>query len=129
MFRGRFDIDVRSSAIQVKKLQSIRPAAPVLATAFATIAVATVFVMGLSRPTVAIERDDFEMFPLEVEGWSGSRRDIPSSTEGVLDADDYILIDFSNAEEAAAVNFWAAYYYRQDRKHRRNPLSPNLLTS
>ncbi len=40
---------------------------------------------------------------------------ISSETAGILNADDYVLIDFVRDDERAQVNFWSAFYYTQDR--------------
>jgi EpsI family protein len=80
-----------------------------------TAVLSAVFVIGPSRPAVPIEREAFAVFPADIGGWQGSRNVISSETAGILNADDYVLIDFVREDERAQVNFWSAFYYTQDR--------------
>lgn len=112
---GRLDLDVSSLASQVRGIGFVQAGAPLFAAAMVTAAVGAVFAIAPSRPAVAVEREDFRRFPSETGAWSGSRRVIQEATATVLNADDYVLIDFVHPDEATAVNFWAAYYHSQDR--------------
>ncbi|MDX1539767.1 MAG: VPLPA-CTERM-specific exosortase XrtD [Geminicoccaceae bacterium] len=65
------------------------------------------------RPVVIPERPGLVMFPLEVDGWRGRTMPLDQVTLATLEADDYLLADFTTAEVAAPVNLWVAYYGSQ----------------
>ena len=86
------------------------------AVALMSAALSTAFVLAPSKAMPEIAREPFHRFPPEIDGWVGSSTAIKRSTELILDADDYINIDFSNRAERAPVNLWSAYYHEQTRE-------------
>jgi exosortase D (VPLPA-CTERM-specific) len=74
------------------------------------------FVLTPSRAVPEVARDSFSLFPPEIGDWAGSSTAIAWSTEWILDADDYMNIDYNNPAERAPINLWSAYYYEQTRE-------------
>ncbi len=92
---------------------AVVPAAPPRAfvVAAATLAVAALSLVPLAaRPQVIPDRPGLLSYPTMI----GERSAIPSfldaTTEDVLGADDYLLLDFRAGEGAPTVNLWVAYY-------------------
>jgi EpsI family protein len=112
---GRFDVDLADLGAQARRFLAIPATTALIVASLMTVAVSAAFVIGPSRQPVAVERESFGRFPPEVGGWQGTRSLIGAETEGVLNADDYVLIDYYSPDERAAVNFWSAFYYTQDR--------------
>ncbi len=57
-------------------------------------------------------RMDFAHFPLKLGSWVGVEAVLEEEVEKVLAADDYLLVDFEQAD-GDTVNFYAAYYTSQ----------------
>jgi exosortase D (VPLPA-CTERM-specific) len=111
---GRLDFNLSSLGTQVGRFMTIRPTMALMTSAVMTAALSAAFALGPSRPNHAIEREAFHLFPPDVGGWHGTRSALELDIERTLNADDYLLIDFSHPDERAPVNFWSAYYYVQE---------------
>jgi exosortase D (VPLPA-CTERM-specific) len=112
--RGRLDLDLGGLGGQVGRLATIAPSRALIATAVVTLLLALVFVVGPSRPGGVVEREPFRHFPPDIGAWTGTSGTITPEVAGILNADDYVFIDYFKSGERAPVNFWSAFYYRQD---------------
>ncbi len=114
--QGERGIDLRLGGAggQLARVLAIRPTGALIASAVVTTVVALLLVAGPTRPAGTVDRDPFRLFPPDVAGWSGTSSTITPGVANVLNADDHVLIDFIHPEERASVNFWSAFYYRQD---------------
>jgi exosortase D (VPLPA-CTERM-specific) len=109
---SRIDLDFGDMLSQLARALVFRPTPQLIAAALTSLALSAIFVGNPIYQTERVERQPFSMFPPEVAGWSGSSAEIRVDTAQVLDADDYVLIDYYHPSEAAPVNFWSAYYYK-----------------
>lgn len=112
--RGRTRLKFGGMQQQLLRIFAIRTSGALIGAALVTSAVALLLVAGPSRPVVPVERDAFRLFPPDVAGWSGTSSTITPDVGNILNADDHVLIDFIHPEERTGVNFWSAFYYRQD---------------
>ncbi len=55
---------------------------------------------------------DFYSFPLNFNGWKGSREGLKPNILDALKVDDYLLVDYQN-QDAETVNLYVAYYATQ----------------
>lgn len=53
-------------------------------------------------------------YPMRIDGWHGKQGVIEADVLRVLALTDYITADFSHAEMAAPINFYVAYYGKQE---------------
>lgn len=65
------------------------------------------------RTEVALERQRFASFPLEIKGWNGQETGMEKIYLDELDLDDYIVANYHREKETNPVNFYAAYYSSQ----------------
>jgi exosortase D (VPLPA-CTERM-specific) len=112
--RHDIDLDLYGLAVPFRRAMTISPTAPLVSAAVLTAVVSASFALVPSRSGGLIERSAFSQFPPDVGGWYGTRSAIPAYTENILNADDYVLIDYFHPDERAPVNFWSAYYYAQE---------------
>lgn len=56
----------------------------------------------------------FDQFPLRIEDWTGTRRDMEQKFIDTLDLSDYVIIDYKNTD-GKDVNFYVAYYESQSK--------------
>jgi exosortase D (VPLPA-CTERM-specific) len=110
----RFDVDLSAAVGQVRRISNLRSTRPLIAAASLSVLLCAVFELVSFRPSVQIERASFQLFPPEIDGWSGSKSEIDPSTARVLNADDYVLIDYYRHDQQAGVNFWSAFYNVQE---------------
>ena len=66
-----------------------------------------------TREVAPPERDPFSLFPMEMDGWSGTPATLKRGIERILGADDYLSAVYRNPAEAAGVDFFLSYYDRQ----------------
>ncbi len=104
-FEGFGGIATRILAIR----ESLALGAAVLVTALVT----ATMTLSPGADAVAAERDPFTLFPRRIEAWTGYFADLEPDIEQVLGADDYINATYVSSDEAAAVNFFVAYYDKQ----------------
>ena len=57
-------------------------------------------------------RLDFYSFPLEFDGWKGSREGLKTNILDALKVDDYLLVDYQN-QDGETINLYVAYYATQ----------------
>ena len=95
-----------------------RPGAPLLACV--ALLVLTLPVQGWisGRTELVPPRPGLVTFPLRLGAWDGRAASLDSATLGILEADDYLLADYTAPQAALPVNFWVAYYGSQIRKGR-----------
>ncbi|HFD13286.1 MAG TPA: EpsI family protein, partial [Crenotrichaceae bacterium] len=64
------------------------------------------------RKDIIPERKDFYSFPMEFDGWKGTREGLKQRILDALKVDDYILVDYIN-KDGTKINFYVAYYATQ----------------
>lgn len=107
------DLDTTGFAAQLRRLPAIAPARGLIVAALMSTAVAAAFVLTPAAPRVEVARDSFMLFPRSLGPWSGYTTELEPATARVLAADDYIDATYSAPGEAQAVNFFAAFYFKQ----------------
>jgi exosortase D (VPLPA-CTERM-specific) len=73
-------------------------------------------VVGFATPAPSVsapQRVAFDEFPVMVGDWRGQREALQSVYLDALRLDDYVMLDYRNAD-GVPVNFYAAYYQTQD---------------
>ncbi len=64
------------------------------------------------RDEIALERDSFETFPVELQGWYGREGTLEEVVLDALKLDDYIIADYRHPD-GDSINFYVAYYASQ----------------
>lgn len=73
----------------------------------------TLFVtLAPERKDIIPERKDFYSFPMEFDGWKGTREGLKQRILDALKVDDYILVNYLN-KDGTKINFYVAYYATQ----------------
>lgn len=67
-----------------------------------------------SRQEIIPTRNDFALFPMDIEGWQGARIQMEEEIVDTLKFDDYIMADYAN-KQGSRVNFYVAYYASQSK--------------
>lgn len=93
-----------------KKWQGISATHYVLLATLALYSVSTIYIQ--ERKDLLLERQDYSVFPLTINEWSGRKTYLEKIILDSLKADDYIMADFGN-KNGDAVNFYVAYYASQ----------------
>jgi len=65
-----------------------------------------------TRTEIYPARSDFASFPMNIGGWQGQRDSIDKIYLDVLKLDDYLLVNYTNADKSIA-NLYVAYYKSQ----------------
>ena len=105
------DLDM-SGMLPVLGSASTIPAARTLITAAVLICVSgAAWQLTPARSAPEISRETFALFPMQIEGWSGSQSSLDVNVQVVLGADEYLLADFVNKTNTASVNLFTAYYH------------------
>jgi len=69
--------------------------------------------MYKQKQLIIPERESFVSFPLKIDNWKGVRSTIERKYLDILKLDDYIVADYLN-EDSGVVNFYSAYYAKQE---------------
>jgi len=83
---------------------------------FATVAIlvsAASWHLAPARVAITPDRDPLVLFPTKLSEWSGQRQSLEPAIERVLNADDYLLVNYSSPKSAASANLFIAYYKSQ----------------
>jgi exosortase D (VPLPA-CTERM-specific) len=117
-------LDVQTAGLgrQLTRVRDVRPSAALIGTSVA-FAVAAMLWSPLTRPEPpVIQRDPFLLFPRELGEWRGIMHpDLPREITDVLKADDYLLIGYEAAGQAAPVDLFVAWYRDQTRAQIHTP--------
>ncbi|MBM9595723.1 VPLPA-CTERM-specific exosortase XrtD [Roseitranquillus sediminis] len=108
------DLDTSGLGAQAARLRLIQPSRALITGALLMVVAAAAWQAVPERSSVVVERDPFALFPREMDGWqAGPARGLSAGVEGVLAADDYLSVDLVNAQAAAPVDLFMAYYSDQ----------------
>jgi exosortase D (VPLPA-CTERM-specific) len=112
----RLDFGFRGLPGQLLRLGLVENSRVLAVAALLATSFSAAFLFAPAWSSAPIEREKLSRFSPEVGGWSGSAMAIDDRTQSSLEADDYLLMDFSHPGQAAPVNVWIAYYYAQGRQ-------------
>jgi exosortase D (VPLPA-CTERM-specific) len=70
------------------------------------------------RTELVPPRPGLVTFPLRLGTWDGRAAAVDGETLAVLEADDYLLADYTSPAASSPINLWVAYYGSQIRKGR-----------
>ena len=107
------DLDFTGLGAQAHRVLGVTPSPSLVAAALATLALSAAWSLAPARAPVAMERDPFVLFPMELAGWSGGTAALDPGVEAALGADDYLAGYFRNPDEAAGVDLFLSYYASQ----------------
>lgn len=65
------------------------------------------------RVEIIPDRKNYAEFPLEFEQWKGHTDYLDSNVINALKLTDYLMVNYSNADDNGLVNFYSAYYESQ----------------
>ncbi len=68
------------------------------------------------KEQVIPDRETFESFPMDLEGWTGRDELMEQRFVEVLDFTDYIMVNYTRPDDAIPVQFYTAYYEEQRTK-------------
>lgn len=93
-----------------KKAQNVGVTHYVLLVTLALYSISTLYIQ--KREDLILERQDYSVFPLSINEWSGRKTYLEKNILESLKADDYIMSDYQNTA-GDSVNFYVAYYASQ----------------
>lgn len=112
--REAIDLDTEGLGAISKRIFAL-PARAVALPAVALTAFAGFATIALQPPEPApLARDSLGLFPRQISDWEGQHAQLSPEIEAVLDADDYININYVSAAQAANVHVFSAFYERQN---------------
>jgi len=89
---------------------TIVPSRPLLLAAMLLAAAAVALVPLHDRPLDVPQRPGLVTFPLAFDDYRGELQAVNAASERALQADDHLLVDFTNSDSPVPVNLWVAYY-------------------
>jgi len=93
-----------------RRTQNVGVTHYVLLSTLALYSVSTVYIQ--EREDLVLARQDYSVFPLTINEWSGRKTILDDGILKSLKADDYIMVDYRNGN-GDMVNFYVAYYASQ----------------
>lgn len=112
------DLDVDGLGTQAARLRFIHPSVAMYAAAGIMLASVAAWQAVPDRSAaMVIDRDDFNFFPRQIDGWRqvGPRQTFNASIVENLGADDYHSVTFQNDNHIQPVQFFSAWYADQSR--------------
>lgn len=107
------DLDFTGLGAQMRRVLTVEPSRALKAAALATLALAGAWSLAPGRDPVRMERDPYSLFPLALDGWTGSVAALDPKVERSLGADDHLSAYFRHPGEAAGVDLFLSYYVSQ----------------
>lgn len=108
------DLDFVASVRQLGRIRFVRAAWPLVACTVLVTAASVAWVAMPAPSGQTPHREPLALLADGVPGWTGAPQSLPPEIERVLDADDYLVSDFSPGGGAGArVNLLIAYYSSQ----------------
>ena len=109
------DLDFEGFGGHLTRVTSLAASPALMAALALTAATSTLLITSPGRDPVALERDDFALFPRQMGDWQGASRTLEPEIEKILDADDYYLADYIRPGTGAPANIFVAWYADQTR--------------
>jgi exosortase D (VPLPA-CTERM-specific) len=107
------DLDFTGLGAQLRRVLTVEPSRALAVAALATLALSAAWSLAPARETARMEREPYALFPMSLEGWSGSAAILDPRVEASLGADDYLTAYFRHPEAAAGVDLFLSYYHSQ----------------
>jgi len=107
------DLDFQGFGAIFGRILAIRPSVALAVGALITFAVSTAWITLASVDATPVDRRAFNLFPRQLEEWSGTTSRLEPEIEEVLGADDYLQANFISTETGDLVNLFVAFYNKQ----------------
>jgi exosortase D (VPLPA-CTERM-specific) len=108
------DIEFAGLGEQIARATAIVPASALVLGFALTVATAVGWAVTPQREAILVERMPLVLFPSELGDWTSTTGILlDTNVEATLGADDYLVVDFSNAAHSAPVNLFVAFYENQ----------------
>ena len=107
------DLDFNGLGGVAARIFELKNSAALIGAAALTGAVMAVWLTAQPPTPDPVARDQFTLFPRNMDTWSGSQKQLDPGIENTLGADDYINATYAARGEADYVNFFSAFYHKQ----------------
>ncbi|MFN3261281.1 MAG: VPLPA-CTERM-specific exosortase XrtD [Pikeienuella sp.] len=108
------DIDFSGLRGQMARSLQAAPSRALVGSALITVLLAAFMLGAPERELQRVERAPFILFPDRIDGWRGKvRPPLDPQIAAVLAADDYHAALYQSPSEAAPVDFYTAFYFKQ----------------
>lgn len=107
------DMDFTGLGAQLRRVAAVAPSTSIIVAALATLAMSAAWSFTPASEPIRMDRDPYTLFPMSIDGWSGSTSALDPAIERSLGADDYLASYFKKPGEAAGVDFFLSYYHNQ----------------
>ncbi len=111
--RHAIDFDTDGLIAPAMRILSIKPSRGLIAGALLAVATTTAFWIAPETERTLPPRSDFDLFPSNIDGWTGETRQLSAGVENALGADDYIDAAYQKAGEADYVSLFVGYFDEQ----------------
>ena len=111
------DLDFSGLGAEVARIRFLPASRALVGAALMTAAVGLAWSLVPARAPVVPEREPYALFPLAVDGWSGSTASLQRGIENILHADDYFSGLYSRPGEAETVDLFLSWYGSQGEGH------------
>ncbi len=108
------DLDTSNFLPLASRVFSIRSSVALVVATVLTGAVSAAFIVLQQPAAEPVDRDRFSVFPRNLGEWSGIHYELDTEIEQVLGADDYINVSYVSSSAPEMVNFFAAFYAKQN---------------
>ena len=107
------DLDFDGLGGEAARIFSILPSRGLIIAALASILVTAAYLLAPSPEREPVVRDNFLLFPRNLDSWSGRSTPLDQQTLDILKPTDYVNMTYAAPGEAAPVNFYSAFYEKQ----------------
>jgi len=111
------DLDFSGLGGEIARIRFLPASRALVGAALMTAAVGLAWSLVPARAPVVPEREPYALFPLAVDGWSGSTATLQRGIETILHADDYFSGLYSRPGEAETVDLFLSWYGSQGEGH------------
>ena len=112
--RDTIDLDTDGLVLQASRFLAIGTSRGVIIATIVSATIAAAFVFTPAPDRIVPDRDNFALFPRQINDWNSYTIPLEPEVAEVLGATDYINAIYSQAgEQTGYVNFFAAYYDKQ----------------
>jgi exosortase D (VPLPA-CTERM-specific) len=107
------DLDTAGTGKLLRSACEIRGKASLVAVATALMVCGGLWQLLPPRATPIVARETLAVFPMEIDGWRGTRQArLDPTIEQVLAADEYLLADYAAPDTQPPVNLFITYYHK-----------------
>lgn len=112
-FHSVLDVDLNGLTGPLRQALNIQPSRALITSAIVVLLAGIVWVSIPAKAAREIARENLALFPRTIASWEGKPQLLEDNIKAILQADDYLMSNYTSTANEPAVNLFIAFYNSQ----------------